>query len=186
MLSPVIKQLLENRLGKEIRYPANCEHLAFDIEKQTNQHVGVNTLKRLLGYIEGVKEPRLFTLDIIARYIGFKNWDELLDDLNLSGNSGFSTIEEIEIKNLSAGDKISFCYSPDRKVTIEYLEKNLFRVAESLNGKLQEGDIIEVNHFVLNYPLLVSNVERNGVMLGKFTAGKVSGITNLNLINNVV
>jgi len=182
MLSPVIKQLLEKQLGKEIRYSSDFEHLSFDIEKETNQRVGVNTLKRLFGLIEGIKEPRLYTLDTIARYIHFKNWDEMLESLDKTGNSDFSTIEEIEINNLTKGNKIKFYYSPDREVLLEYIDKNQFKVIESLNSKLKVDDIIEVNHFVLNYPLMVNEVIRNGISLGKFTAGKVSGVTKLILI----
>lgn len=179
MLSPVIKALLEKQLGKEIRYSSDFEHLSFDIEKQTNQRVGVNTLKRLFGQIEGIKEPRLYTLDTVARYLNFKNWDEMLDSLDDRGNSDFDTIEEIDINKLTKGDKIKFYYSPDREVLIEYTEKNQFKVIESLNSKLKVDDIIEVNHFALKYPLMVNEVVRNNISLGKFTAGKVSGITKL-------
>ena len=69
------------------------------------------------------------------------------------------------------------------QVLLEYIEKNQFKVLESLNSKLKVDDIIEVNHFVLNYPLMVNDVVRNGISLGKFTAGKVSGITKLILLN---
>ncbi|MDH6307395.1 hypothetical protein M2451_000544 [Dysgonomonas sp. PFB1-18] len=179
MLSPVIKKLLENKLGKDIRYSSDIEHLSFDIEKHTNQRIGVNTIKRLLGLIEGIKEPRLYTLDTIARYLDFKNWDEMLDSLDERGNSDFSTIEEIDIQALKTGDKIRFTYSPDRVVSIEYIGNNRFIVIGSENSKLLLNDTIEVNHFVLNYPLIITNVIRNDVSMGKFTAGKISGITSL-------
>lgn len=182
MLSPVIKKLLENRLGKDIRYSSDIEHLSFDIEKETTQRIGVNTIKRLLGLIEGVKEPRLYTLDTIARYLEHKNWDELLESLDQSGNSSFSSIEEIDIQTLNTGDKIKFTYSPDRVVTVGYIEKNRFTVLDSLNSKLLPDDLIEVNHLVLNYPLIISNVIRNDVSMGKFTAGKISGITSLSIL----
>lgn len=183
MLSPVIKKLLEDKLGKSIRYSSDVEHLSFDIEKQTGQRIGVNTLKRLLGYIDGVKEPRLFTLDTIARYIGYSNWDEMLESFDQSDNSSsFTSIEEINIHSLSMGNKIKFTYSPNRIVVIEYIETNKFRVVDSLNSKLQFEDIIEVNHFVLNYPLIISNVIREDISMGKFTAGKISGITSLSII----
>ena len=181
MLSPVIKQLLEKQLGKEIRYSSDFEQLAFDIEKRTRQRIGVNTLKRLFGQIEGANEPRLYTLDMVARYLNFKNWDELLESLEEKGNSDFSSIEEIEIDKLTKGDRIGFYYSPDREVLVEYIEKNQFKVIDSLNSKLKAEDRIEVNHFVLKYPLLVNDVKRNNISLGKFTAGKISGITKLTL-----
>jgi len=182
MLSPVIKKLLENKLGKDIRYSSDIEHLSFDIEKYTNQRIGVNTIKRLLGLIEGVKEPRLYTLDTIARYLDHKNWDELLGSLDQSGNSSFTSIEEIDIQTLKTGDKIRFTYSPDRVVTVEYIANNRFTVIDGLNSKLLPNDLIEVNHFVLNYPLIISNVIRNDVSMGKFTAGKISGITSLSIL----
>ena len=182
MLSSVIIKLIEKQLEKEIRYSSDFEHLSFDIEKQTKQRVGVNTLKRLFGQIKGIKEPRLYTLDTIARYINFKNWDEMLECLDEKGNSDFSTIEEIEISTLSKGTKIKFYYSPDRVVLIEYIEKNQFKVIDTLNSKLMIDDMIEVEHFVLKYPLLVKDVIRKNVSLGKFTAGKVSGITKLVIV----
>lgn len=182
MLSPVIKKLLENKLGKDIRYSSDIEHLSFDIEKHTSQRIGVNTIKRLLGLIEGVKEPRLYTLDTIARYLNHKNWDELLESLDQSGNSSFTSIEEIDIQTLTTGSKIKFTYSPDRIVTIECIGNNRFTVIDSINSKLLLNDTIEVNHFVLNYPLIISNVIRNDVSMGKFTAGKISGVTSLSIL----
>ena len=182
MLSPIIKELLATKLGKDIRYPYDLEHLSYDIEKYTQQRISVNTLKRLFGLIEGVKEPRLYTLDVIAHYLDFKNWDDLINHLSNTGNSEFSSIEEIEVKSLQDGDKICFCYTPDRRVIIEYIKNNHFVVWESLNSKLQKNDIVEIHHFVLHYPLLINNVIRDNISLGKFTAGKVSGIISLELV----
>lgn len=182
MLSPVIKKLLEEKLNKEIRYPSDIEHLSYDIEKHTSQRISVNTLKRLFGLVQGVKEPRLYTLDIIARYLGFKNWDDIIESIGNQGNSSFSSIEEVIITDLQEGDKIVLCYSPDREVTLEFLKNNTFIVQNTVNSKLQPNDILEINHFVLHYPLLVNQVVREGVSLGKFTAGKVSGITSLQII----
>lgn len=182
MVSPIIKTLLEEKLGKSIRYPSDCEHLSFDIEKTTKQRVSTNTLKRLLGFIEGVQEPRLYTLDTIASYISFSNWDELLDSITKDGSSSFSSIEEIRIDSLKPKDRVKFTYSPDRVVIVDYIENNRFVVIDSVNSKLQPKDIIEVNHFVLNYPLIISNVVREGVSMGKFTAGKISGITSLSIL----
>ena len=44
------------------------------------------------------------------------------------------------------------------------------------NSKLKEGDEIVLTHFVKGYPLLVSEVIRNGKSLGRFVAGKERGI----------
>ena len=57
MLSPVIKRMLEERIGYEIRYPSDCERLMYEIAESTHQHIGVTTLKRLFGFIGGTRHP---------------------------------------------------------------------------------------------------------------------------------
>ena len=79
--SPYITELLQQKARRELRLSSDCEYLALDIETVTGEHIGVNTLKRLLGFIDDEREPRLSTLDIIARYLNFNNWDERLRSL---------------------------------------------------------------------------------------------------------
>ena len=57
-----------------------------------------------------------------------------------------------------------------------YLGANRFRVQESINSKLRAGDELTATHIVQGYPLLVSDVLREGQSLGSFTAGKAQGI----------
>lgn len=182
MVSPVIKKMLEEKLGRELRYSSDCEYLSYEIENVTKQRVSTNTLKRLLGFIQGVQEPRLYTLDAIARYLGYANWDYLLTAITKDGNSSYTTIEEIECNRLKTGDKVRFEYFPDRMVIVEYQENRRFIVVESRNSKLLTDDIIEVSHFVLNHPLLVSSVIRGDISLGNFIAGKISGLTALSVV----
>ena len=72
-----VTDLLKQKSGRDFRLSGDCEYLAFDIESVTGEHIGVNTLKRLLGFIDDEREPRISTLDVIARYLGFENWDVL-------------------------------------------------------------------------------------------------------------
>lgn len=78
MILPIkVIALIEEKIDKEIRYPSDCEYLSYDIEKETKLRISINTLKRLFGFLEDIKAPRLYTLDIIAKYLGYKNWDFL-------------------------------------------------------------------------------------------------------------
>ena len=67
-------------------------------------------------------------------------------------------------------------YPPNRRLAIEHLDSNRFRVLESENSKLLAGDLLTLTHIVRHYPLLVSEVTRDGQNLGAFTAGKAQGI----------
>ena len=175
--SPYITELLQQKVKRELRLSSDCEYLALDIESVTGEHIGVNTLKRLLGFIDDEREPRPSTLDIIARYLDFENWDMLkcFDD---KSNSSFSAVEdEIRVSNLVNGQHIQISYLPDRLIELEYGGDGRFVVRESQNSKLQEGDELEIAHIVKGYPLLVSHVRRGGADLGSFTAGKAQGIS---------
>ena len=174
--SPYTTNLLRQKCGKDIRLSADCEYLALDIESVTGEHIGVNTLKRLLGFIDDEREPRISTLDIIARYLDFENWQafQVYDD---KSNSSFeSTADEIRMEDLAVGQYLQIGYLPDRKLTIVYQGGNRFLVKSSENSKLHEGDMLLITHIVRGYPLLVSEVFRNGQSLGTFTAGKAQGI----------
>lgn len=174
--SPYVTDLLKQKSDKEFRISGDCEFLSLDIESVTGEHIGVNTLKRLLGFIADEREPRISTLDVIARYLGFENWEVLSIYDNRSNSSFESSSEEIRVSDLPMGQHIQISYLPDRQVEVVYLGANRFRVQESINSKLRAGDELTANHIVQDYPLLVSDVLREGQSLGSFTAGKAQGI----------
>ena len=175
-LSPYIIELLREKSGNEIRLSRDCELLALDVESVTGEHIGVNTMKRLLGFIADEREPRTSTLDIIARYLGYDEWEALrLIDAN-SSNSSFDVRDEYLACYLEIGQRVLISYPPNRTLTIENQGENHFIVLESENSKLQKGDQLTLTHLVRGYPLLVADVMREGRSLGAFTAGKAQGI----------
>lgn len=171
-----IIQLLQKRCGHSLKYPADIERLALDIETVTGEHIGVNTLKRLMGMIDDEREPRLSTLDVVAHYIGYGDW-ATLQLLDSASNSSFDTVEgELRVADLQEGKMVEVSYLPDRRLRMTYLGEQRFRIIESDNSKLLKDDIITVSHIVNDYPMLVSHVLREGVDLGSFISGKAKGV----------
>lgn len=176
ILSYKIIDLLKERSGYELRIASDIERLSLDIESATNEHIGVNTLKRLLGFIDDERSPRSTTLDVIARYLGYANWD-VLEELNGGSNSDFNATETVlDVNNLDEGQIVSISYQPDRKLKIRYTGNQTFVVEESENSKLKVGDELHISHLANNFPLYVNNVVRDGRSLNSFTAGKAQGI----------
>ena len=174
--SPYVTDLLKQKSNRDFRLSGDCEYLALDIESVTGEHIGVNTLKRLLGFIDDEREPRISTLDVIARYLGFDNWD-VLSVYDARSNSSFEpSTEEIRVSSLAIGQRLQISYLPDRQIDMEYIGENRFRILKSMNSKLKANDEITITHVVQSYPLLVSEVVRDGKSLGSFTAGKAQGI----------
>lgn len=181
-LSQSIIEQLQRCCGHVLQIPADCEYLALDIESKTGIHIGATTLKRLLGFAADARSPHESTLNLIAQYLGFANWRELAKT-DTEGNSGFDmTNEEIRSANLKIGSQVEIKYLPDRRIVLDYLGDNHYCVSLSENSKLSVGDKLEIYNFVLRHPLLALNVWRNNQPLGQFTAGRISGLSSIEIL----
>ena len=177
-----IVRLLNEKSGHELRQPSDCKYLSLDIESKTGVHIGATTLKRVLGFAQDERMPHTSTLDTIARYLGYANWDEL-SQIEDKGNSDFDTAdEEIRSADLWIGASVEIAYLPDRKVRLQYLGNQRYRVVESVNSKLHANDEVEILNFVLHHPLLVLCVWREGESLSQFTAGRISGLASIKVL----
>ena len=177
ILSQNIQQQLKRKSGSDLRLPSDIEFLALDIESQTGEHMGVNTLKRLLGFIDDERQARVSTLDIIARYLGYADW-EVLSALDAKSNSGFDDTEGLLCaSSLKEGQCVEVTYLPDRRVVLRHESENRFSITESENSKLHVDDVVLLTHFVQGYPMLVSQVIRGDLRMGSFIAGKARGIS---------
>jgi hypothetical protein len=175
----ILKDKIIAKYGAEIRYAKDCDVLADIISNETKQLISGSTLKRLFGIIPGVKEPRLYTLDLISKYIGYANYDDFVEQIQTNESSKFESFQEININNLKTKEKIKFEYEPERLIIAEYESESQFRILESVNSKLKVNDIIKFNQIVLNYPLFINEVIRDNEKMGAYTAGTLSGNTSL-------
>ena len=177
-----IVEMLKRKSGSDLRQPSDCEVLSLDIESKTGVRIGATTLKRLVGFAQDERTPHTSTLDAIARYLGYAHWDEL-SKIEDNGNSDFETPDdEVRSADSQTGACVEITYLPDRRLILEYLGNNRYRVTVGENSKLQKCDEVEILNFVLHHPLLVVNVWRDGESLGQFTAGRVSGLSSIKLL----
>ncbi len=163
---------METQCGRKIRSSADCEYLALDIESLTGEHIGINTIKRLLGFIRDEHNPRITTLNIIARYVGCETWEQLRRmDYAYASSSFTGKRKEVIVRQLEPGRRIRITYFPKRIVDMEYQSDCHFLVLKSENSKLLQGDQLILTHIIERYPLLVSEVIRDGKSLGSFSTG---------------
>ena len=168
MLSPIIKSKIEEQYGSKIRYSRDCDALSANIFDKTKQTVSGSTLKRLFGFVKGTQEPRTYTLDMIAEYLGYNSYDELLKEFNDNSNSEFNQLQEIIANTIKKGQKIRFNYEPNREVIIECTDKKIFKVIKSVSSKLKLNDSIKFTNIVRSYPLFISEVIRENQNLGQY------------------
>ena len=176
MLSKIIRERVENKFGQEIRYSKDCEVLANEISNTTTKKISVSTVKRLFGFAKGIEEPRLYTMDALAVYLGYKNYDELLLEFKSANSSEFEIVEEIRVDELNLNVELALHYEPNRRLKLRYLGDSKFELLEVVNSKLMEKDIVVVSHIVRDYPLFLANVIRQEKNLGTYIAAKISGL----------
>lgn len=181
MLPEKLRKEIEKKWGAAVLYPKDCIALSGSIQEHCGKLISSSTLKRLFGFTRQVEQPHRYTLDVLANYAGYRNYDAFLK-YDTRDNSSFFHVKGVESKKLSAGNRMEFSYEPGRNVTLCYKGDDLFEVIHSEKSKLIAGDILRFSQVVLNYPLIIMEVIRNDVHLGKFTAGKLNGITGIKII----
>ena len=178
MLSKLIKQKIEERLGQAVRYPKDCDRLADHITEVCQATLSASTLRRLMGFVNGMNEPRLYTLDVIAEYLGYKGWDELLASFEPAGGEPEPVIDKLKPEQIKAGQTIQLTYEPGRIVEIRKVGGQL-QVVSSNEKRVQVNDEVKFRLLELHYPLTFTHHFRGGSSLGKLQLATVSGITSI-------
>lgn len=169
--------MLEEKFGQPVRYPKDCETLASQISASSKQQISASTIKRLYGFVKGIEQPRLYTLDVISNYLGYSSWENLLMSLNKQNRPSREIIEHLIPAQLKKNAVIEIGYEPHRVLTLKYNGKNQFEVINSTDSKLQQGDKIGFESADLHYPLQINEVKRNSKNVGQYLAGSISGVT---------
>ena len=178
MLSEIIKHKIEQKAGQRIRYSRDCEILSEKILSECKSSVSSSTLRRLFGFVKSTKQPRPYTLDILANYIGYGTWDELLSSLNNKSTAN-KEIKELKPTALKSGQKFELTYKPDTGLVIEYLGKYQFKVHAAKNSRLKPGEVFKTSIIMLHHPLFILDIEGSAGKEGRIVEAKISGITSI-------
>lgn len=182
MLSEIVKKLVEEKTGQEIRYPRDCTMLAEKIFAQCNCRISASTLRRLFGFDKSKNAPRDYTLDVIAEYIGYPSWNAVLKSLNVTNDHTNKEITEIDISLLKRGEKLELSYKPTATIVIEYTGNSKFKVLSVANSHLKKGDVFKTSLIAKHRPLFVLELEGRSFDEENLIEGKVSGITHIKKI----
>ncbi len=73
-----LKEEIIKTVGRTIRTPLDFEWLSEKIFERTSERLSPTTLKRLFGYLNECVKPRNVTLDILARFVGYKDYNKVI------------------------------------------------------------------------------------------------------------
>ena len=178
MLSKLIKEKIHQRFGNEIRYPKDCDALAEHIYQTCKTRISGSTLLRLFGFVKGNRVPRMYTLDIIAEYLGHKSWDQLLSSFDKGDEKPEKILERLTPQQIKAGQTIQLTYEPRKVIEIRKIG-TAFQVVSSNEKRLLANDDVKFKIFELHYPLTLTHVIRQGSSIGRIQLATVSGITSI-------
>ena len=189
--SPEIKCLrsdLEQRVGQQLQSPADFQLLIQQIWEKNHAVLSLSTIKRLWGYVESNGTPRLSTLNTLAKFLDFADWNAYLVALEQRGGteSAMFTGEGMQTADLQVGDRIAVAWQPNRQCTFRYIGDNQFVVEESKNAKLQRGTIFSAARFMIGQPMYLDNILLADGTHTSYVAGKRNGLTSVTKINNSI
>ena len=182
--APEILQLrldVEARFGSHPATPADFELLIARIWDATHENIALSTLERLWGYVDGANNTRRSTLNLLARYIGFRDWDDYLEQLNRKehGSSHSFIAEGVHTRDLKPGQEIEVTWLPNRRCVFRYVGDMRFEVLESQHSKLHVGDTFLTTFFLKGQPLYIDHLILTGQSAVSYIAGNNGGLQSV-------
>ena len=181
----LLRQLVAESADHRIETSNDFIFLSGEIRGRLNENLSVSTLKRIWGYVDGYASTRESTLDILARFIGFPDYETFVSDFcEVDGVQSSHRVmsESFYADDLREGDCLEITWNPNRRCVFRYLGNHDFEVTESQNAKLKPGARFSCDRFTLHEPLFVHIPEPDGEN-ALFVMGKKGGLTKIAIIN---
>lgn len=179
-----LKSRVEKKYGRLLSTTTDFDEFSFVLDRTVQQSISASTLKRIWGYVNDAHKTRKFTLDILARYIGYENFDQFVAWLKTTTryNSSFFNACQLTSGELDCGQMLEIGWSPNRLLTFKYLGSSTFEVVTSCNSKLLPGDRFITGCFIMRQPLLLPYIMRGGECTKSFIAGRNGGLNIIKIL----
>ena len=170
---------IEIALNRKMQTPKDFDFLRERLYARLHVLVSRTTLMRLWGYVDEGVTPRKGTLDILAQFIGYQDYEDYCNNALLPKEQQSSPVMSRRLsveKELHYGEHIRLTWQPDRECEIEYMGDLAFRVVLSKNTRLREGDTFECSLIVEGEPLYIDNLKQGDMPTIAYVCGKKSGV----------
>lgn len=181
-----LKTLVEDKFGKGLNTTTDFEAFSLEMHYKAQLELSPSTLKRMWGYVNDSHKPRVATLDVLARYLGYANYRAFVRWLKTSTrfNSSFIHAAQLMSGALQEGDEVEIGWTPNRLVRLKYVGKSFYEVESVENSKLRVGDRFLTGCFLKGQPLYLPYLLRGGERTEPFVAGRNGGLSILKLIKH--
>ena len=177
----LLKRQIEISVAKTPVSPKDFEELRERIFALTGSLVSPTTLKRLWGYLEENISPRVYTLSILARFVGFRDWEHFcsyVDNQTTETESNPVMARHINVaKDLCKGDTVILRWLPDRVCKVVYKGELTFEIIESVNTRLMAGQEFTCAFIIEGEPLYINGLTTGKTKTVGYVCGKRNGVS---------
>lgn len=172
--------------GLPMRHNNDFKQLCELIFNETHEHISDTTLKRLWGYVSDQDcEPRHTTLDLLARFLGCRNFAHFCElggvisvktEQRINRSSDMFFYNGCSVEDFEEGEEIIVSWLPNRCCRFRYIGNRRFEVVESENAKIDVGDTFGCDVFINNEPLHIHHLTHEGKENMLYVVGRGHGI----------
>lgn len=152
---------IERAVDYKICTTRGFERLSQMILHRTRENISVSTLKRVWGYVKGYDDIRMSTLDLLSKFIGYKDYENFSCCIKSEADvtaSNFFFGECIYVDDIYTGKCFRLTWAPDRVCDIRYEGEYRFVVTESAKTRLVAGTTFRCHVIEIGQPLYINKV----------------------------
>ena len=158
----LLRERVEEVTKRPMKSPSDFEWLSERLGEM-GESMSTTTIKRCWGYVDADVTPRLRTLDILARYLGYRDYehfavahDTLEDGTPSAPVHGFTLRPSVD---LDINDRVMLTWQPGRVCVIRYLGNEQFVVERSERTRLQPGNTFNCGIIIEGEQLYLHNLK---------------------------
>ena len=172
-----LKEAVEKVSMLKIVIKRDFEYLSMHFLNRTGAYISPITLRRIYEDEKYSITPRQYTLDTLAHYVGFNNYEAFINSNGEEkSHSGFLVNDYLPTNTLQKGIHIQIQWEPGRVITAEYIGCEMFKIIESINSKLSRGDTFQCDIITQGEPLYLNRLIHNGGEPTRYFCGKTNGV----------
>ena len=169
---------IEASIHLKLQSPKDFESLRERIYVRLHALVSTTTLKRVWGYLQADSAPSHSTLDTLAQFIGYSDYDTFC--CQSSDDSVSSTLvmsRHIDVaSDLKEDETLVLSWAPNRICEVRYHGQLSFVVIRSENTRLMEGDSFQCSLIIEGEPLYLCGLKQGDGLSSNYVCGKQGGV----------
>lgn len=178
--------ITNSNLGYVPTTPSDFNELSRIIHQKTGRSISLSSIKRIWGYVRYEGFPSLNTLNTLAMYNEFKDWETFMTgkSYKFGDDSAFLIDSTVNASELRPGDKLLLSWGDEKSCEIECISDMRFRVNTSNNIKLKPNDTFSFHTLCISHPIYICDIQRGDIHIPAYIGARKGGLTNISMISS--